>query len=88
MSALAEVVTIYDSNYREIPAMLRKAADSIETEMDDPEVSPTRAIVAVQIAECGKIEIYGWGKTDVMDSMAHLQLAAARLMSDRLEAME
>jgi len=58
MVKLAEVVTLYDSNASQIPAMLRKRADAIEaeTERDDRTV----AMIAVEVTDSGDLEIYGW----------------------------
>jgi hypothetical protein len=70
---LAEVVSIYDKNASDIPAMLREAADKIES----GEV-PTRAIIGVAIDPDGDLTIYGWGQTDSMDALALLQLAVVK----------
>jgi hypothetical protein len=73
MSAqLAEVHVLYETNASDIASMLRTAAASIETEVEDG-FSPTRAMVAVQLCENGEIKLYGWGKTDAMDSIALLE---------------
>ena len=64
---LAEVHTLYESNARSIPGMLRQAAASIEAEADE-DYSPTTAMVAVQLAGNGQVKIYGWG--DVTDLSA------------------
>lgn len=79
---LAEVHTLYETNCRSIPDMLRQAADSIETEPDDG-FSPTTAMVAVQITEAGGVEIYGWGETDDIHALGVLQLGIAKLISNR-----
>jgi len=81
---LAEVHTLYESNAAQIPEMLRTAADSIETEESEG-FDPTRAVVAVQIGENGNVRVYGWGKTDTMDSIALLHLGAAQLTNSLLE---
>lgn len=69
---LAEVHTLYETNARSIPDMLREAAGNIETEAEEG-FSPTVAMVAVQIAENGAIKVYGWGDTDIMHSIALLE---------------
>lgn len=71
--SLAEVHVLYRDNARDIAAMLRTAAQSIETEREEG-YSPTRAMVAVQISESGKIQVYGWGATDLPDSIALLEM--------------
>lgn len=49
MTQLAEVHTLYETNARSIPDMLRRAADGIETEVSEG-YSPTQAMVAVQVS--------------------------------------
>ena len=69
MTKLAEVITLHESNARSIPAMLRQAADNIETEEGEG-YCPTSAMVAVQISESGDIQYYGWGDIDDMKALA------------------
>lgn len=76
---LAEVHVLYEDNARDIAAMLRTAADSIETEREEG-FSPTRAMVAVQISAAGKIQVYGWGSTDLTDSIALLEMGKFDLL--------
>lgn len=78
MAKLAEVTPIYERNYRFIPAMLREAADSIETEEGEG-YAPTSAMVAVQLCENGEIKYYGWGDVDVMKALAMFARAQHRL---------
>ena len=75
---LAEVHTLYEANCRSIPDMLRQSADSIESEATEGH-SPTKAMVAVQLAENGDVEIYGWGDTDDLHALGLLQRGAHRL---------
>lgn len=79
---LAEVHTLYETNYRSIPDMLRQAADSIETETAEG-FSPTKAMVAVQITENGDVQIYGWGETDDVHALGVLQLGMHQLIAER-----
>ena len=81
---LAEVHTIYETNARSIPDMLRQSADSIETEAAEGH-DPTKAMVAVRITEGGQVDIYGWGETDIMHSLALLQLGLAKLSKQALD---
>lgn len=76
---LAEVHTLYATNAADIPAMLRQAAASIETEAAEG-YSPTRAVIAVQVSEEGEVQVYGWGRTETFDSIAVLQIGAAKLI--------
>ena len=69
---LAEVETLYATNCRSIPDMLRQAADSIEAEAEEGS-SPTIAMVAVQIAESGQVKVYGWGDTDNLRAIGLLE---------------
>lgn len=70
--ALAEVVTLFESNASDIAAMLRQCADSID------EGANPKSIVAVVTEEDGDLTIYGWGATDSMNSLATLQLAVVK----------
>jgi len=72
MAVIAEVVTLYDTNARSIPDMLRQAADSMESEASD-DCSPTVAMVAVQLTESGEVQIYGWGDTDDLRAVGLLE---------------
>ena len=79
---LAEVHTLYETNCRSIPDMLRQAADSIETEATEG-YSPTKAMIAVQLTDNGQVQIYGWGETDDVHALGVLQLGMAELISGR-----
>lgn len=83
MSHLAEVVTLFDKNASDVPAMLRQSADSIESETD--EYDRTKAMVGVQVTEGGNIEIYGWGAIDTVQTIAFLHMAAAKLIAMQLD---
>lgn len=76
--SLAEVVTLYETNASNIADMMRQAAESIETE-DAEEYDLTRAMIAVQITEGRQIKVYGWGRTDIMDSIGVLTAGATYL---------
>lgn len=73
MTQLAEVHTLYETNARSIPDMLRQAADGIETEVDEG-YSPTQAMVAVQVSANGEIKVYGWGDLDNFKAIGLLHL--------------
>lgn len=72
MTKLAEVHTLYETNARSIPDMLRQAAEGIETETDED--SRTTAVIAVQLAENGEVQVYGWGDTSDIHALGVLQL--------------
>lgn len=87
MTKLAEIHTLYDVNCRAIPAMLRQAADSIETEIEEG-FSPTKAMAAVQIAENGQVQIYGWGDTEIFQSIALLEIGKQKLIEAQIMGAE
>lgn len=53
------VVPIFQENAADIVAMLRKSADSIESETAD--LDKTIAGVFLQVTESGEVVVYGWG---------------------------
>lgn len=69
---LAAVETIYETNCRSIPAMLREAAASIEAETDDDQ--RTTAMVAVQLTDEGQVQVYGWGDTSDIHALGLLRM--------------
>jgi len=88
MSAkLAEVIPLYEHNASDIAAMLRDAAASIETEEAEG-YQRTRCVVAVQITEDRHIKVYGWGKTDHLDSIGVLTAGAAYLSNSLFHAQQ
>lgn len=84
---IAEVHTLYDTNARSIPDMLRQAADSIETEVEQG-FNPTKAMIAVQVSESGAIQIYGWGDTDDLHAIGALQMGIHRLSRDIFDCID
>lgn len=77
MTKLATVHTLYDANASDVPAMLRKSADSIESETDDND--RTKAMIGVQVTHSGAVAIYGWGATDRFAAIGALQAAIVKL---------
>lgn len=77
----AEVTTLYESNCRSIPDMLKQAAEAIESESDDD--SRTKAMVAVQIHECGTVQVYGWGDTDDVHAIGALHMGISEILKCR-----
>ena len=59
-------------NLTDIPAMLRQMADDAERE-------PLKAAVLLTVDEDGDVQTYGWGRTDAMQSLATLHIAAHKL---------
>lgn len=80
---LAEVETLYETNPRSVSDMLREAAGNIETETE--EFDTTKAMIAVQLTEGGKIQVYGWGKTNNLEAIAALNIALVKLANEQLE---
>lgn len=74
---LSLVATLYDKNASDVPAMLRKSADSIEAETDEDD--RTRAMVGVQLSHGEVISIYGWGALDRFTAIGVLQSAITKL---------
>ena len=81
---IAEVHTLYESNCRSIPDMLRQAADNVASEGDEHD--RTKAIIAVKVTESGAVELYGWGETDDMHALAALQLGVAEITRNILRS--
>jgi|DEB19_MinimDraft_3_1074340.scaffolds.fasta_scaffold278122_2 hypothetical protein len=77
---IAEVATLYETNARSIPDMLRQAADSIEEEASE-DCSPTVAMVAVQISESGQVHVYGWGDTDDLRAIGLMERGKHSLLA-------
>jgi hypothetical protein len=81
--ALSIVETLYEKNASDIVAMLRQAADTIESET--PEDNRTEAVVAVQLHASGAIQVYGWGGVDSLKAIGTLHLGAAQLTARMLD---
>lgn len=75
--AIAEVITLYDSNANDVVAMLRKRADIIEAQTDEDDRSV--AVIAVEVTESGDIQVFGWGQTDDFHALGVMAKASARL---------
>lgn len=80
--ALAEVVTLYDTNCRDIPEMLKGLAEAVELERQ--EGIQTETVLAIQLTDGGAISIYGFGDADNFKALALLQLAITRVSNDTL----
>lgn len=73
-----KVVPLFDQAVAsDVIGSLRRAATSIEkkTEEDDR----TQAMIAVQITENGRVEVYGWGRTDMFHAMGALAAAITKI---------
>ncbi len=81
MSAkLAEVKTLYESNARQIPEMMRRLAGEIE----NPPVAgakPDQVLCIVRDSRTGMQNAYAWGDTNIETSMMMLTIQQKRLAS-------
>jgi len=73
---LAAVETLYETNARSIPDMLRQAADSIDADPDD---APTAA-VAVFVDAAGTVQIYGWGDVNDLSALGLIERGKHELL--------
>ena len=83
MTKLAEVHTLYESNARSVPDMLRMAADSISAETDDDD--RTQAVVAIQLTESGEVMVYGWGDTNDLHAIGIMERGKHELLTNMPE---
>ena len=82
--AIAEVVTLYDTNARTpIPDQMRIAADTIESETEDND--KTTAMVFIQLYESGDVQVCGIGETNDLHSLGLLVKAVAALSAGDYE---
>lgn len=75
---LAEVKTIYVSNARQIPEMMRKLAGEIE----QPPVegaAPDQVLCIVRDSKTGMQNAYAWGDTNIETSIMMLSIQQKRL---------
>lgn len=77
---LSVISTLYKSNAREIPAMLRKLADDIENppQSDDPKQKSSnvnQAVCVIRDAATGQMNFYGWGDINIDNSISMLTIA-------------
>jgi hypothetical protein len=75
---LAEVTTLYETNARNIPEMMRGIADDIE---DD---GSTIAVATVRFHADGSVDVYGWGDTSLVHAMGLLHLGLQEIGSIQL----
>ena len=86
MTKLAEVHTLYESNCRAIPEMMRVAADAIGMETDDDD--RTQAVVAIQLTESGDVLVYGWGDTNDLHALGIMERGKHELLTNMMDASE
>lgn len=81
-AALREVATLYKSNARDIPAMLRKLADDLEQPPKDTDRVDC-AVCVIWNMESGRFNTYGWGDTTLDTSIVFLAVAHDELLQVR-----
>jgi hypothetical protein len=74
----AEVITLFETNCADIPAMLRATADNVSGETDEHD--RTETIICLQVHESGDVQIYGWGRSDTLHCIAQLEIAKHQLI--------
>ena len=75
---LAEVKTLYESNARQIPEMMRKLAGEIETP-PVPGARPDQVLVILRDSKTGFQNAYAWGDTDIQTSIMMMVIQQKRL---------
>lgn len=74
----AEIITLFETNCADIPAMLRLAADTVQAETEEHD--RTVSMVCIQVHESGDLQIFGWGQSDTRDCIATLAIAQHQLI--------
>lgn len=74
LKLVPEVVSIYETNFHDIPAMLRKLADEIEA----GEYGEVNEAACAIFAD--RVEVFGWGPTRDGASAALLLQAGAHIL--------
>lgn len=79
---VTEVKTLYKSNARDIPAMLRKLAQDIESPPAGA-ITPNAAVCVIFDTVTGQYNTYGWGDTTLDLSIVFLSIARNALLRIR-----
>ena len=77
-AALAEVKTLYVSNARQIPEMMRKLASEIETPPVEG-AKPDQVLCIVRDSKTGMQNAYAWGDTNIETSIMMMAIQQKRL---------
>ncbi len=75
---LTVVTTLYETNAREIPEMLRKLASDIESPPVQ-DARPDQCVCIIRDSASGRLNVYGWGDIAIDDSLAMLAIANRQL---------
>lgn len=73
---VASVSTIYETNYRHIPDMVRDFAKTVEEDTENP----TEVVAAVRLQEDGTLLVYGWGHYNDHTIIALLEQAKYHIL--------
>lgn len=79
MTELKEVKTIYESNARQIPEMLRALATEIETANANKTHNIDQAVCVIRDSKTGRLNSYGWGDLMIDNSVSILSQAQNQL---------
>lgn len=79
MTKLAEVKTLYVSNARQIPEMMRKLAGEVERP-PVPGVHVDQALCVIRDSCTGRFNVYGWGDVTIDSSLSLLAQAQQQLV--------
>lgn len=75
---LASVKTLYKSNARRIPEMMRKLASEVETPPVKG-VTIDQAVCIIRDSKTGRLNIYGWGDINIDASLSLLAQTTRQL---------
>jgi len=73
-----ELVQLYENNFRDVPAMLRRFADDIEAGKHG-EVSRVATVMVTDSNGVERVEVFGWGKTEYWDTLGILGAGVHKL---------
>lgn len=77
---LSLVTTLFETNARQIPEMMRKLASEVERP-PVPDVNIDQAVCIVRDSSTGQLNIYGWGEITTEQSIAMIAIATQQLSS-------
>lgn len=75
---LKVVTTLFQSNARQIPVMMRKLADEVENPPVKG-VTINQALMLIRDSVTGQLNIYGWGDINIDNSISMLTQAQQQL---------
>lgn len=78
---LAKVETLYESNFRDVPATLRKIAEEIESGAYGAVPSAALVLLCARSDNLGSPEVFGLGEGGFWATLGHLQAGIAKAQS-------